>query len=142
MTYRKRSDYRTMPLPEVTEEFKLAIDHLMVYESATFMDMVEASKLTADLDKLDVALRWLVAHKFVRFTNECYTRELRLRGLERRIWPREPEQPEPQRWPGQGLAVDRPDSSNNTHEALAKALNLDPEPKPFQGPRLLLLQTR
>jgi len=139
MTYRKRSDFRTMPLPEITEEFKLAVDHLMVYDTGTFADMTVASNLTADLDKLDSALRWLVDHKFIRFTNQRYTRELRLRGLERRLWPKT--QQEPARWPGKGLAVDRPDSSNNTHEGLAKALNLDPEPK-LQGPRLLLLQVR
>lgn len=113
-----------MPLPdEVTEDFKLAVDHLMVYDTATFADMVVASRLTADLDKLDRALHWLVKHNFVRFTNNCYTRELRLKGLERRIWPRTNQ--EPARWPGEGLSKAPP-----------------PEPSKGHGPRLLLLQTR
>ena len=122
MTYRKRSDLRTMPLPEITEEFKLAIDHLMVYDTATMGEMISASKLMAEFDKLDSALRWLVKHKFIRYTNDCYTRELRLKGLERRIWPKEPMTPK--RWPGEGLAKVQAPESKST------------------GPRLLLLQTR
>ena len=123
MTYRKRSDLRTMPLPEITDEFKLAIDHLLVYDHATLGDLVTASNLTADFDKLDSALHWLVNHKFIRYTNDRYTRELRLKGLERRIWPR---QPEPKRWPGEGLrCVSEPVTKPKQH-----------------GPRLLLLQIR
>ena len=123
MTYRKRSDLRTMALPEITEEFKLAVDHLLVFDTGTFADMAVVSGLTADLDKLDSALHWLVKHKFIRYTNDRYTRELRLKGLERRLWPR---QPEPKRWPGEGLA------KYQTPES-------DEKPK---GPRLLLLQQR
>jgi hypothetical protein len=122
MPYRKRSDLRTMALPQVTEEFKLAVDHLMVYRHGTITDMAVASGLTADLDKLDQALRWLVNNRFIRYTNARYTRELRLKGLERRLFPKKPE---PKRWPGEGLAKHDP-----AHEVKTP------------GPRLLLLQTR
>ena len=72
-----------MQRPE-TSEFALAVEQLRA-GPASFMDMVVASKASADLDRLDAALRWLVNTGHARYDCGSYHAEPALEHLRDRL---------------------------------------------------------